>query len=549
VLGVYLLDLGGLHIVPAAMAVFGATVGAGLLWRIGRSASWDGVELAAFLLIVGGVFAWMMWLAAPLFLPLGGGDQTHHLLLIQYIERHWQLAHPVLWREIGELAFYTPGAHILIALVGAWARSDGFHVMHATGSLAVALKAGFVFLIARRMLTSGVPRTPLAMIGALALFASPTFLVQSWFSHGFVAQVICEWLAVAMWWALIVWDQDQRWEVMALVSLLGIGVFLTWPILLGPPLVVLAALVVLSSPDTFAERLRAAVWSVMPIALLAIMFTFGRARYLTIVGARGVVDHPALHAYSWWFLPLSSAGILVSLIDLLRSVVARGAEVQAPIAKATTPLETRTLAIIVIAILAQAATFAAGSWWLGREPYMRDKMFYLLLSAQAVGVALAGDWLWRRAFNPARTRWANATGWVFAPAMLLVVAIPLKGMRQQIYARPPAASLPLYEAGQWARDHVPVQCVDYAVPTTDTAYWLHLVVLGNPRRVAADGKPQAGIVPSMLAWPHRSGEPYAIADLAYMTDDVRGQFELLAQFDTAAVLKRREPAACRPPSD
>jgi hypothetical protein len=91
--------------------------------------------------------------------------------------------------------------------------------------------------------------------------------------------------------------------------------------------------------------------------------------------------------------------------------------------------------------------------------------------------------------------------------------------------------------------------VEYVVPSDETAYWLHLVVLGNPRRIAIDERPDVGIVPKMLAWPHRSGEPYAIADVEFMPANARDQFDLLARFETAAVLKRRGPATCRPPSD
>src|SRR5262249_51053698 len=42
--------------------------------------------------IAGGIFFWCLWKARPDFLPVGGGpDLTHHLVLINYIERHWNL--------------------------------------------------------------------------------------------------------------------------------------------------------------------------------------------------------------------------------------------------------------------------------------------------------------------------------------------------------------------------------------------------------------------------------------------------------------------------
>ena len=45
----------------------------------------------------------------------------------------------------------------------------------------------------------------------------------------------------------------------------------------------------------------------------------------------------------------------------------------------------------------------------------------------------------------------------------------------------PVVDLDLYEAGKWTRANVGQTCVDYLVADAETAYWLHLAVLGNPR--------------------------------------------------------------------
>ena len=66
---------------------------------------------------------------------------------------------------------------------------------------------------------------------------------------------------------------------MAVTGLLGAALFLTWPIVIGPPLVLLAALVVL--PDTTDANdvwIRAidATIAVVPIAIVAGLFSIGR---------------------------------------------------------------------------------------------------------------------------------------------------------------------------------------------------------------------------------------------------------------------------------
>ena len=117
-------------------------------------------ELIAFAAIVGAIFVWLLWLAWPTVLWVGGGpDITHHLVLIDYIERHWQLSRDVVSDPyLGDMVYYTPGSHLLIALAGAWTRTDGLHALYPVVAFTVALKAGFVFLIALRLLPAGIPR-------------------------------------------------------------------------------------------------------------------------------------------------------------------------------------------------------------------------------------------------------------------------------------------------------------------------------------------------------------------------------------------------------
>ena len=83
-------------------------------------------------------------------MPLSTGpDLTHHLLLIDYLERNWHLVHdPALatymarWRGTRQ----ESGAR---RAAGAFSRTDGLRALHTMLSLTVALKVGFVLLIGR----------------------------------------------------------------------------------------------------------------------------------------------------------------------------------------------------------------------------------------------------------------------------------------------------------------------------------------------------------------------------------------------------------------
>src|SRR5712691_5692450 len=160
VVGGYAADRLGFRIAPAAIlpVSIGATFAACVWAR--RRVTWDAREAMTLGGVVAAVFAWLLWLAWPALLPPGHGpDLAHHLLLIDYIERHWRLVHEASVEiYLGQMVHYTPGVHILAALAGAWTRTDGLHVVYPLIAWTVAVKAGFVFLIALRVLPRDVPR-------------------------------------------------------------------------------------------------------------------------------------------------------------------------------------------------------------------------------------------------------------------------------------------------------------------------------------------------------------------------------------------------------
>jgi hypothetical protein len=100
-------------------------------------------------------------------------------------------------------------------------------------------------------------------------------------------------------------------------------------------------------------------------------------------------------------------------------------------------------------------------------------------------------------------------------------------------------------AGRWARANMEAACFEYLVSNADTAYWLHLAVLGNPRLTSRTGNNDT-FDPSrnVLRWLQPGGLPYAIVHVPTASKDVFEDADRLADFGTAAVLRRSGPASC-----
>ena len=531
----YVGDRVGIVFTPSRMLGVAVVTAASLFIGLVRWAVWDAVETATFAAIAGGTFGWLLWIARPSLFPLGSGpDLTHHLLLINYIEAHWTLVHdPGVQQFLGEMVQYTPGSQILTALAGAWSRSNGLHSLHAVMAASAALKAGFVFLIASRVLPREMPRVPIAALASVSLFASQIYFLGSFTQYSFLAQVVAEYFAMAMFWALVVWDQERtRWSA-AIAGILGAALFLTWPILIGPPLVVLGWLMMLppypekASVGRLGRRVADATVVLVPVLVVAALFSIGRMDYVVIAGTGGEVVSPAVRAYGWPFVVVSSAGILIAASGLMyRS-------------------GSRTVALFVGAVLLQAGALYLFARARGNDPYMARKMFYMLLYAQAIGVAVAVDTVWR-AVGMQKRFGSVVIPWVMTIAALMFVARPLAGAPKSLnVGKHPATSLELEEAGKWAREHLNARCVEYLVGDDNTAYWLHLAVLGNPRRGSrtADNATYE-LTPALVRWLTPGGLPYAIADLRVIPTDIKSASEIVAQFGSAAVIKRTGPSSC-----
>src|SRR5207244_4259401 len=101
----YVIYRAGLTIAPFLVLLFSLAVGGVSIVRLRRLAAWHADELIAFGSIVTVVLVWLLWLARPNLLPIGGGsDLTHHMVLIDYIAHHWHLIEdPALIPYLGDM--------------------------------------------------------------------------------------------------------------------------------------------------------------------------------------------------------------------------------------------------------------------------------------------------------------------------------------------------------------------------------------------------------------------------------------------------------------
>jgi hypothetical protein len=411
---------------------------------------------------------------------------------------------------LGEFFHYTPGAHLLTTLAGTWLRIGGFRAAYPVLAASLALKAGFVFLVARRI-GFGLP---IALAAVFLAFAPHAYALASFTHDFFFAQVMAELFAVAFWWSIAAWDDGVSTEALVSAALAGTATFLTWPIWIGPLLLMFVVVVFVRESTSARERVNALAVVAGPIAAVAAIYIAGRIAWVSIVRTTGGVTWPTAAATEWLFPILALLGVVLAIRR--RSA--------------------RTTLVLLAAIAAQAAALVAVA---KDTPYMALKMMYLAVYPLAVCGACALAQIPAAAGHHGRSGRGGSIGWTVAAILIAIVGVGLVRAPRDA----PVVSVPLYRAGEWARDHVPPGCVEYLVGNSDTAYWLHLAVLGNPRASARTADVERfDERRALMRWIDPTGLPYAIADLATVPRDVRDTSNVLAQFDSAAVLERRRTA-------
>ena len=521
----YLSDSIGLAIRPLPILVLSAGAAAAMFAWLRRLAGRDTAALAAFGGCLAGTFAWLLWRARPDFLPTGSGpDLAHHLSLLEYIQRHWRLPHDAsLYEYLGEMVDYTPGSHLLAVLCGAWAGSDALHAVLPVVAGTVALKAGFVFLIARRVLPDDVPRVPFALVAVVLLFLARVHFVGSFMEQSYLAQVVSELFAVAIWWALVVWDQRPSVVAATLVAIAGVAAFLSWPVWIGPVMVVLGALALLHNELPVLTRLQHLAIAAVPIGVVAWIHGSRHTGGFRMAGTGGFAIWPTPALLGWWFIGLAAAGLLFCL------ATARA----------------RAVPLLAGAIAVQAAALYYTARSSGAEaPYLSLKMFYLAVYPLMVGAAVAIAGVWRFAVRTLRLSGTRSSrlAWALAAIVAIAVARPLAAM-----PRPrPVVTEAVLNAATWAQSQMPPACIDYLTVDLYTAYWLHLAVFTQPRASGrALNDDTFDTRKSLERWILATGLPLGVTDdFEALPRDIRTNVDVLRQFGLAAVVKRRGPSAC-----
>jgi hypothetical protein len=499
----YLLDALGLGLAPAAAVGLALLATAAILWRGPLRTEPGAIDAAIWAGIVLLVFAAIVRLGWPALLPPGRGpDLTHHLLLVDYIEQNRHLVHDrSLDGAMGEMAHYTPGAHLLAVIAGRLFDVDGLRAFFPLLAACAALTAGFTYLIARRLSLAA----PYAIAAVLLLFLPSQYFYGGFTHDGFLAQAIATFFAVAAWWALAAWDAQRTAIAVVVFSIFLAAVFLSWPIFIGPLVLVFVAVASRSE-----HRVRDLGLGLAPLAVLAAIHIGGRLGWLAIVRTSGAVLQPSLDSLGWLLPLLTLLGVHISIWD-------RRARL--------------TIVFLLVIVLQAGALFVAATSQGADTPYMAFKMVYLAIYPMAV-LAAAGLSIVRRVLGDRDA----AVAWAMATALLVVAVRPALTAPREV----PVVSHDLHAAGKWTRASGGAACVDYLVGDAQTAYWLHLAVLGNPRSAARMAEidryePRAAIG----RWITAEGHRYAIADLRLLPDELRSRVEILKTFGTAAVVGHR----------
>jgi hypothetical protein len=533
VLTAYLVDSVGLPLDPLAMLALLLLEVAGVgvwIWR-GRHRPrilLDGWGLLGFALVTGGFLTYILWLAIPSLLPVNQApDMVSHVNLINFIQQRHSLVHD-LWLDkyLGEQVSYTPGSHILAALVADWAGTSGLRVLHPILAVLVAMKVGIIYNCVLRLLPLERRNPAIAVAGALLLLLPFDYLLRSFTFHYFYPQVVSETFAVAMLWALIAWHQKPAPSILPFFSLSGIAVLLTWPLWLPGPLISLVVLVGTQRYVSFLNKARQLAYTLIPITIIGVIYTLGHIRATQVLSAEGEVFAPSVTVYGRPFLVLA----LVGLVACMRKSQAL------------------PLLLFTGALLLQMSVMFIFSAYLHITDYYQAKMFFLLIYPMALLGALGIFALWHlpeRFLRPVwRQRWPTFA--IVLPVLVLAVAV----RRDLPSHRFSAITEPVYQAGLWAKAHLPSGCIDYPVDHWITAYWLHVDVLGNPRASERTNFIIAGMEArrdSPLRWTDPGGLPFAIvSDLQAVPIEVRAGtgFKVLYEASSSAVVQRSDATTC-----
>jgi hypothetical protein len=519
----YGLDLIGLEMAPLVLlAVFVAALAAS---TVASSRGFPGAaETAHFAGFIGVTVVstlYLLWLASPSLLPVTiGPDVVHHLQLIHLIQRTHRLAHdPALQPYLLEMMNYTPGSHILAAAAGDWMRADALRVVQPITAVLTGVKLGLVYLIAVRVAAPSRTAAVTALAAPVLAFVPAVYTIGSSFHFFFFAQVVSEAFAIGMLLSLVWWRQSGRLACLGAFAGCAVGVFLSWPVWLGPGVVVLIVSL-LFARLAWSERVVLGAIALAPVTLLAVVHSLIHAEAGRILSAAGAVTAPSLEAFGPGFVLLAVAGLVIASWRM------RGAI---------------PVVLFPIVALAQAGALALLGMRAGSTSfYLPFKMMYLVVFPGAILGALTLIWMAEAvASRVPRMR-------LVATVVPAVVAIVLAAGRLPRAPQRSPINEPSYAVGVWARAHVPPACVDYFSTHWLTGYWLHLDVFGNPRDSDRMRAESFEFRDSVGKWLQGRGLPYAfVENLSDIPRELRPDMIPIHTVGSATLVRNIRAAECR----
>src|SRR5262249_17346854 len=142
------------------------------------------------------------------------------------------------------------------------------------------------------------------------------YFLGSFVHDSYLAQVVSELFAVAMWWAAVCWSQRASMLFAAIAALMGCATFLTWPVWTAPPLIALMILAAWHRELAVVDRIRHVALALVPIAIIAVVYAIGRtATASTMAGTSGAVLWPSLANLNWFFVGLGAVGTAAAVAD------------------------------------------------------------------------------------------------------------------------------------------------------------------------------------------------------------------------------------------
>jgi len=510
------LDVVRLPLAPGLLALAGAIGGAATFRAVLRSS--PGLEsphpwLAAgiFLSIAAAVCGYFLWLASPSLLPVAAGpDIVHHLSFVHTIQRTHRVPHdPAMETYLGEMVYYTPGSHVLAATIATWLRVDAMRVIYSVMAGSIALKSALIFLVTLRILPES--RSAISAIAASMLVMVPAeYFFGSILKFGFYAQVVSETFAVGMLLAVVLWGRTVARIWLFVFAMCGSAAFLAWPLWVPPAMLAFLFYVLMRGP-AITDRLRDVLIAFGPIVLVGLLHVSTHRGGASIFASVGLAPVPSWQVFGAAFIAMAFAGTLMALRE--------------PVA--------RTVVVFAAAIALQAIGLAALNRLAGSSSlYLPYKMVYLLVLPGAVLAAYSLAQL--TAFVSSRSRFLGSVSWIIP---ILIAALLMWGRIPRERQHSPITESS-HGAGVWAREHLPVACVDYFSRHWLTGYWLHLDVLGNPRVSPRMRVETFEFRDTVAKWIEGRGEPYAIVeDVSSLPHEVRPGMATLYRNGPVAVVQ------------